>query len=613
MPRFGWGETESPFFETIAARTLGGFTVQSDFAACLLPLLTALGWHGQPRDVAEALPHFADTLDLTGLRNVMGTLHFASRSFRSTLATIDSRLLPILFVPDHGPALVILRHDPESITVFNGETAALNTVSWTVSWNATKGTAFCFTPLEPETRSQQTGGWFWTVMARFRILAWQVFGLTLFLNVLTLAVPLFSMAVYDTVVATRSTLALIEFTVGVLLALAAEARILSLAPAYTERATVGSQVARIRDFESVREFFTGPLATVFIEVPFAVFYVIVIGILGGILAVVPMVALALFVALGALVQPMVRQTVRAASHEGSKRQEFVVEVLSKMRALKCCAAETIWLQRYRDLSARAAMAGFKTAEISSMVSTLAQMLTVAAGVATLALGVHEILAGTLTVGALIATMMLVWRVLSPLQMGFVTFTRFEQIAASVAQIDALMHLKPEREARSVSHFVKRLQGRVSFSRVSLRYAAEADPALVGVSFQTEPGEVVVVTGANGSGKSTVLKLIAGLYPPQAGAVRLDDLDIRQIDPIVLRLSIGYVPQTCNLFHGTVAQNLRLAKPTATDDELEWAMDQTGALKDILALPNGFAPASATDGRKGCPRAFCNASISRGRI
>ncbi|KAF0143624.1 MAG: ATP-binding cassette subfamily C bacterial [Rhodospirillaceae bacterium] len=168
-----------------------------------------------------------------------------------------------------------------------------------------------------------------------------------------------------------------------------------------------------------------------------------------------------------------------------------------------------------------------------------------ASVATLALGVYAIFAGTMTIGALIATMMLVWRVLSPLQMGFVTFTRFEQIAASIAQIDNLMSLKPERDPQTPLRPVKRFRRRISFNRVSLLYAANADPALVGVSFQTEPGEVVAVTGANGSGKSTILKLIAGLYPPQAGAIHIDDLDIRQIDPIQLRLSISYVPQVCS--------------------------------------------------------------------
>ncbi|MGB1026744.1 MAG: ATP-binding cassette domain-containing protein, partial [Rhodospirillaceae bacterium] len=131
------------------------------------------------------------------------------------------------------------------------------------------------------------------------------------------------------------------------------------------------------------------------------------------------------------------------------------------------------------------------------------------------------------------------------------------------------------------------KGKVSFNRVSLRYMPGADPALVGVSFDVEPGEVIVVVGPNGSGKSTVLKLIAGLYQLQAGSVRIDDSDIRQLDPIELRHTVSYVPQVCTLFYGTIAQNLRLAEPTATEEDLRWALAEAGALDEVEALPEGM--------------------------
>ncbi|MEO5373769.1 MAG: ATP-binding cassette domain-containing protein [Alphaproteobacteria bacterium] len=613
-----WGQQPASAVQdgtgSLTTGMLGGFSAASDIAACLLPLLTALGWRGNPRDVAEALPHFADTLDLTALRNVMVTLNYSSRPFRGVVAELEPRLLPCLFVPDHGAAMVVLTMGPNGLTVFNGETAAI----LAIGWPQTRGTAYFFTLMEREAKGAAAAppreGWFGSVIGRFRILGWQIFGITFLLNVLALAVPIFTMAVYDNVVVTGSGITLVQFVIGVVLALGADmllrgirARILAhvgarleivvgtaifqrlmyLAPVYTERATIGAQVARIRDFESVREFFTGPLAMVFVEVPFALFYVIVIGLMGGMLAVVPLVALVVFVIAGVIVLPIIRSSVSEASKAGSRRQEFLVETLSKMQALKYCGVEAMWLQRYRELSAKAAMANFHTAEVSSLVATIGHVLTVAAGIATLTLGVFLIFGGTLTVGALISVMMLVWRVLAPLQTGFVSWTRFEAVRSSIRQIDSLMVIRPERDTNSAVQPVKRFRGRVSFSRVSLRYGAEADPALVGVTFQAEPGEVVAVVGPNGSGKSTVVKLIAGLYPPQAGSVRIDNLDIRQIDPIQLRLAVGYVPQTTNLFFGTIAQNLRLANPIATDEELHWAMEQTGALNEVLALPRGF--------------------------
>jgi ABC-type bacteriocin/lantibiotic exporter with double-glycine peptidase domain len=128
---------------------------------------------------------------------------------------------------------------------------------------------------------------------------------------------------------------------------------------------------------------------------------------------------------------------------------------------------------------------------------------------------------------------------------------------------------------------------VTFSRVSLRYSNDADPALLGVSFEAQPGEVIAIVGSDGAGKSTVLKLIAGLYAPQAGNVMIDDLDIRQIDPIELRKCIGYAPQAPQLFFGTIAQNLRLAQPTASEADLRQAMTLAGVWEEIAALDRGL--------------------------
>jgi len=131
-----------------------------------------------------------------------------------------------------------------------------------------------------------------------------------------------------------------------------------------------------------------------------------------------------------------------------------------------------------------------------------------------------------------------------------------------------------------------MAGRVTFRRVSLRYKADADPAVVGVDFDVRPGEVVAVIGGNGSGKSTLLKLILGIYAPQAGNIQIDGRDIRQIDPVELRHAIAYAPQECQFFYGTIAQNLRLAHPLATDSDLRQAAREAGVLDEILALEQG---------------------------
>jgi len=204
--------------------------------------------------------------------------------------------------------------------------------------------------------------------------------------------------------------------------------------------------------------------------------------------------------------------------------------------------------------------------------------------------------------------------LSPMQTGFTMIQRVEQVRGSIRQIDGLMAIKPERDPRAIVTPLKNVKGRVVFSRVSLRYSNEADPALVGVSFEVEPGEVVAVTGRNGSGKSTVVKLLLGLYAPQAGAIKIDATDIRQIDPIELRHMMSYVPQTCNLFFGSVAQNLRLANPTATDADIRWACDQADVWEEIAALPRGLETRIGEGAADHLPTSFIQKlSLARGYL
>lgn len=590
---------------------LAGLKAQSDLSNCVLPLLEALNWRGDPRHVAEAVPHFVDTVDITSFRNMMATLHFESRPVSVRLNHVDPRLMPCLFLPEGRDALLLLGLEADHIRAYDGGQAAYVSVP-RARW---KGTAYFFRRLEEDDflPQAQKVGWMSALGERFRSLFYQSLGLTLILNILALVTPLFVMAVYDKVIATGSMSTLAYLAVGVGIAITCDLvlrevrtritsfigarldnivgtaifrKILFLPPAYTERASVGAQVARIKDFETIREFFTGPMALMIIELPFTVVFFLAIAFLAGPLVLVPIVMLLMFVVLSMVFTPLVRSSVGKAGRASSKRQELVVETLNTMRAVKYCGAEPTWLERYRNLSARSSLSAFVTGQLSSLVQTTSQFLMTASGVATIVFGVFRVLEGTMTVGALVATMILVWRVLAPLQMGFISITRLTQVKSSISQINNLMNIRAEREAHTLVTPLKRFQGYVSFNRVSLRYSPDADPALVGVSFEINPGEIVTVVGGNGSGKSTVLKLLAGIYVPQAGNIRIDNQDIRQMDVIELRHAVGYVPQTFQFFYGTIAQNLRLAYPTATDADLRWACEQAGVLEDVLALEQG---------------------------
>lgn len=583
----------------------------TDLSICLLELLKALNWRGDKRHIAEALPHFTNQLDITSFRNIMATLHYQSRPVKMRLTKIDQRLFPCLYLPEDGDAVILLSYEPDGLRVFDG---GLNQER-VMPRSDMRGTVYFFSPVDTdEIQSTQTKlGWFRAVTERFRALVYQTLGITFILNILALVTPLFVMAVYDKVVATGSlpTLAFFAFGVGIaigcdiilrmirskimafigarldnIVGIAIFHKILFLPPTFTERATIGAQIARIKDFETIRDFFTGPMALVLFELPFVFIFIITIAALAGPVVFISIIMMACFFIVGLIITPLLRHSVGRAARASSKKQELIVETLSGMRAVKYCGAEEKWMERFREYSATAALNSFYTAQLSALMQTISHVLMISAGLGTIIFGVFRVMNGDMSVGGLVASMILVWRVLAPLQTGFISLTRLTQVKSSIAQINNLMNIKGEREQHTLVNPIKQIEGFVTFARVSIRYSPDSDPALVGVSFDLEPGEVLCIVGGNGSGKSTALKLLAGMYAPQAGSIRIDNMDIRQMDTVELRHAVAYVPQTVQFFYGTIAQNLRLAHPTATDEDIYRACEMAGVLDDVLALTQG---------------------------
>ncbi|MDX1401373.1 MAG: ATP-binding cassette domain-containing protein, partial [Kiloniellales bacterium] len=460
----------------------------------------------------------------------------------------------------------------------------------------------------------RAGVWFQTVAERFRGLVGQMLAISMVSNLLALAVPLFIMAVYDKVIGARDPAALYYLFGGIVFALLVDCairtirarilayvagridtmvgcstfqQILHLSVSVTERASIGAQIAHLRQFESIREFFAGPLASAFLDLPFVLVFFFVIALIGGPIIWIPAVLAGIFVMLALLILPLLRRSVREASEARAQKENFLIEMLSELRAIKMSVAEALWLERFRELSARSALAAYKMGRISTTVQSLAQSLMLLGGIATITFGTLLAMEGEISIGALIASMALVWRILSPLQLAFLSFTRIEQVGQGLRQINHLMRQRVEREPNLIVQRHRRFEGDIRFERVSLRYLARAEPALLSVNATIKPGQVVAIAGPNGSGKSSLLRLIAGIYEAQAGGVFLDGIDTRHLDKDELRGAIAYVPQNCDLFHGTIAQNLRLSNPTASEAELAQAAVDAGLLEEIMNLPEGF--------------------------
>jgi len=594
---------------------IGAFNAESPFASCLIPLLTALGWRGDVRGLFEALPHFANSLDLTEFRNTLAQLHYKTVQSSACISQIDERLFPCLFAAQEDQPMIILSREAEGIRIFDSTDRTekiLEDISIT-------GTAyFISSEFTTHTNKKKTEkpdeNWVGNLALRFKSTIKQLFLMTFLLNIFALLVPLFIMAIYDKVIPSKSPDTLTYLTMGIAFAILCEIllrivrskfiaylgarveniitnrtfqKLLSLPPSMTETSPIGAQVSRLKEFDTIKGLFSGTLVNVALELPFVVIFLAIIAVLGGSIAYIPIVMMGVFGLVAFILLPPMKRAVAQSSRQKAERHGFLVESMSNLRTIKQTASEKSWLDRFRHLSAGAAYTHFRTSQISLLMQSIAQAIMMAAGVATIGFGVLRILNADMTIGALIACMALVWRVLSPLQNLFLTLSRLEQIISSVKQINLLMKIKSEDDPSPSNLSNREFSGNIVVDRVSFRYRQNSEPALLGVSFKVNPGEMLAIMGHNASGKSTALKLLLSMSRPQAGQVILDGMDIRQINPITLRRSIAYIPQESHFFHGTIAQNLRLSQPMATDEDIVTACTTANVLDDISALEYGF--------------------------
>ncbi|MEN9682911.1 MAG: hypothetical protein RLZZ427_662, partial [Pseudomonadota bacterium] len=596
-----------PFWTRLDRAVAGAFRAENDLSRIVAPLLREIGWRGEIRDVIEALPYYADELDVTGLSSAIARLGYTVTERTGEIEAIDDRGYPCLVLPDAGDALLLLGNGIDGYTVTGGVAG-----SQRIAPPLGRGRALFFAPdLEA---TNPVAGWTRATLARLRPPLVQAAVVSILIGILMLAMSLFTTLVFNQVLPTGARDLLGYALLGVLLALglaaglqryravllaylagrveyvfgtAAIGKIMQLSPSYTERSSVGSQIARLNSFEAIRDVFASPIAATLLELPATLIIAVVLCLINPVALPVLAVTVIAYAALYLLVEPLARERIGAQGRLAARRNEFLVEMISKMRGIREGRAEQVWLDRYSQVSADASFAAFRTEQASAVLSSGAYLLMMVAGLAMIAFSIPGTFDGSVGAGALVASLILMWRVLGPMQTLFNNLSRVGRVRSAARQFDMLMQLKGERLPNETRASLSALRGHIELARVSFRYSMNADPAVVGVTLDLPAGSMTAVTGANGSGKSTLLKLLLGMYTPQAGTIRIDGIDLRQMDPVDLRRLVGYVPQETQFFRATIAQNLRFAQPDATDAELTEALEIAGALKQVMELPGGL--------------------------
>ncbi|HID71092.1 MAG TPA: ATP-binding cassette domain-containing protein [Desulfobacterales bacterium] len=595
----------------------------SPFAACVAPLLTALGWNGEIHQICESLPHYPDQIDRVDFINTLANLNYRIQHTSINLRNFDPRLAPCLVVihedTDRERPYIIFSDENQTLQAFDGTSLKCFPFEEILK---NKGTLYAFSPLDEDSVEknkldqqviEKSGRWARYISKRFTPVFRQIFISSFVINLLALVSSLFVMAVYDKVIGNNAPDTLYFLAGGALMAIGFESllrylrarslaffgvridaiitqsifeRLLYLPPRIVESSSIPAQIARLKDFDSVRNFFSGPVGTNLMEIPFTLIFLLTIYIIGGPLVRVPLLLAFFYVLLGLTMLPRIQASTEEGAAASVKKQTLMVETMRKFRSIRIHGVMDTWLERYRKLSGVSSYTSFKSSQQTALVEAIAYGLSVLAGITTLTYGILLVWEGQLSTGALIATMMLVWRVISPLQSICNSLVRIRYIFRSIGQVHKLLSSPPEN-INTLSDQPLNIDGNISFNGVGLRYTADRNAVFSGMTLTIKQGETVAITGRNGSGKSSLLKLIIGLYPPQMGAVLIDGIDIRQRDPIALRRNISYTPQTAELFHGSIEQNLRMCKPEASPEELNTCLEQAGALDDVNNFKDGI--------------------------
>ncbi|WP_417662526.1 type I secretion system permease/ATPase [Pseudomonas sp.] len=436
---------------------------------------------------------------------------------------------------------------------------------------------------------------------------------SLLINLLGLLVPLFVMQTYDRVVPNQATATLWVLAIGLFIGTSFElllrvlrAHLLDTAGKKTdvvlsatlfERITGMSMTSRptsiggfaqsIHDFQGLREFLTAVTLTSLIDLPFALLMITVIGLLGGWLVAIPILAFPITAIFAWIIQVQLRDTVEKSLALASRRQALLIETLGGLETLKACGAESErqheWEKTHGALTRLDTHARF----LASLATNGTLFLQQFAGMATIVAGVYSIIAGNLSVGALVACYMLGSRVLAPLGQIAGLITRYQQARLTMTSTDALMAMPQERQAKQRPLERTHLSGALEIRQVSFSYPNQSSPALSDVSVQLAAGERVGIIGRSGSGKSTLAKLIMAFYTPAEGQVLLDNLDLRQLDVADLRHQIGFVSHDLPLLSGSLRDNLTLGARYVSDARMLEVAELTGVNELAKQHPQGF--------------------------
>ncbi|GAM61066.1 ABC transporter [Vibrio ishigakensis] len=472
---------------------------------------------------------------------------------------------------------------------------------------------FRYDQRSPEILKTRKGHWFWSTLVQSRSIYRDVLIASILINIFAIATPLFTRIVYDKVVPNLAFESLWVLASGIGVIFIFDLLLKSLRSYFIDVAgkksdilissklfskvmgirmearppSVGAFAKHLQEFESIREFFTSATVAALIDLPFALLFLLVIWLIAGNVVIIPIIFVSILIIHSLLIQKPLRNSIEEGSRLASQKYANLIESLSGLETLKMYGAQSQFQYRWEEAVAHMANWNIKSRRITDGVQNSAGFLQQASNVGMLIFGVYLIAEGELTMGGLIAATMLSGRAIGPMVQIALLSTRYNQAKSSMTIIEQVMSMPDEQEEDK--RYVHRpvLQGKIELDKVTFNYPDASVSSIRDMSLTIRPGEKVAIIGRVGSGKTTLERLIMGLYQPTQGHIRIDDTDIQQLHHVDVRNNIGCVPQDITLFYGSIRDNITLGNPLADDNEVMLAAKRAGVTEFTMKDPAGL--------------------------
>ncbi|MBI5790519.1 MAG: type I secretion system permease/ATPase [Rhodocyclales bacterium] len=581
--------------------------------------------HGRPSTHAAltaGLPLPAEGLTPSLFVRAAQRAGFASKLVRRSLDKIDNALLPVILLLKGNEACILLGWDESgSLARLLFPDTGQGAVTMPREELATRYTGiaifarphFRFDQRSPEVVEVTQRHWFWGAILEQLPVYRDIIGAAALVNVFALAMPVFTMNIYDRVVPNNALETLWMLSAGLLLVFGmdyvirllrghfvdlASSRIdLKLSSQIMERvlgmrlahrpASVGSFAANLRSFETIRDFIASATVTAVIDLPFTLIFLAVMLWISWPLIVFPVLGIVGVLIYSYVIQYKMRELSETTFRASALRNATLIESLTALETIKANGAEGLMQAKWESTAAFLARTSARLRLLSASAMNGASTISQLVNLMIIIAGVYLIHEHWLTMGGLIACTMLAGRAMAPLGQVVGLLMQFENAKTALAGLERTMTTPGERAEESSFVHRPEIRGEIEFRNVSFAYPGHSQEVLRNVSFRIKPGERVVVLGRVGSGKTTLHKLMLGLYQPTEGAVLLDGVDLRQLDPADLRRNVGYVEQDTLLFYGSLRENIALRAPYADDLAVVTAAEVGGLSEFVNRHPEGY--------------------------